>query len=106
MFWKKRKTDSNDELRLQIEELTKQLESLKSQKVEYHFHIEHINIHDPKLEKLEFHLETIDVEELSGALNIGNNIGVSDPQKEPSTAKMKDTKRGYSVSLHQGPSKK
>lgn len=106
MFWKKRKVETNDELRLQIDELKRKIDSLKNQKVEYHFHIEKIDIHDPKLEKLEFHLDAIDVEELSGALNIGNNFGVSPSQKIPSKSEVKDTERGYSISLHQHQQKK
>ncbi|WP_276354377.1 hypothetical protein [Cohnella caldifontis] len=37
--------------------------------------IEHLQIHQPVLEKLEFRLDALDIEQLSGSLNLGNNFG-------------------------------
>jgi hypothetical protein len=37
--------------------------------------IENIHIHQPVLEKLEFRLDGLDIEHLSGSLNLGNNFG-------------------------------
>lgn len=40
-----------------------------------HFQIENVHIHQPVLEKLEFRLDALDIEQLSGSLNLGNNFG-------------------------------
>ncbi|WP_123041068.1 hypothetical protein [Cohnella candidum] len=37
--------------------------------------IENVHIHQPVLEKLEFRLDALDIEQLSGSLNLGNNFG-------------------------------
>lgn len=37
--------------------------------------IENVHIHQPVLEKLEFRLDGLDIEHLSGSLNLGNNFG-------------------------------
>jgi hypothetical protein len=49
--------------------------------------IEQVHIHQPALEKLEFRLDGLDIEHLSGSLNLGNNFGAktrSDSSKSPS----------------------
>ncbi|WAH37230.1 hypothetical protein [Alicyclobacillus dauci] len=46
------------------------------QGVKNHIHIDTLHVHDPVLEKLEFRLQNLDIDELSGALNLGNNFGV------------------------------
>lgn len=53
--------------------------------------IENVHIHQPVLEKLEFRLDGLDIEHLSGSLNLGNNFGtkpaadgkISPPKPEP-----------------------
>ncbi|CAM3824004.1 hypothetical protein COLU111180_09605 [Cohnella lubricantis] len=40
-----------------------------------HVQIENVHIHQPVLEKLEFRLDALDIEQLSGSLNLGNNFG-------------------------------
>jgi hypothetical protein len=37
--------------------------------------IEHVHIHQPVLEKLEFRMDGLEIEQLSGSLNLGNNFG-------------------------------
>ena len=37
--------------------------------------IEQVHIHRPVLEKLEFRMDSLDIENLSGSLNLGNNFG-------------------------------
>lgn len=37
--------------------------------------VENVHIHQPVLEKLEFRLDALDIEQLSGSLNLGNNFG-------------------------------
>jgi hypothetical protein len=38
--------------------------------------IQNVHIHQPILKSLEFRLDGLDIENLSGSLNLGNNIGV------------------------------
>jgi hypothetical protein len=51
--------------------------------------IENVHIHQPVLEKLEFRLDGLDIEHLSGSLNLGNNFGAKtaterrEPQSDP-----------------------
>jgi TolA-binding protein len=51
--------------------------------------IENVHIHQPVLEKLEFRLDGLDIEHLSGSLNLGNNFGAKaaaerrEPQSGP-----------------------
>lgn len=37
--------------------------------------IENVHIHQPVLEKMEYRLDGLDIENLSGSLNLGNNFG-------------------------------
>jgi len=37
--------------------------------------IEQLHIHHPVLERLEYRLDRLDIEQLSGSLNLGNNFG-------------------------------
>ncbi|TCJ05214.1 hypothetical protein E0Y62_06020 [Cytobacillus praedii] len=114
MFWhKRRKNDlSYKELQKQLDDLQKRIDSMKDhQKAEYHFHIDRVDIHQPVLDQLSFHLDQIDIEELSGALNVGNNFGVNIGSKKGKGKKnegerrsqdnslFKTTKEGYSITL-------
>ncbi|RKP54367.1 hypothetical protein D7Z26_13500 [Cohnella endophytica] len=40
-----------------------------------HISIQNVHIHHPVLKSLEFRLDGLDIENLSGSLNLGNNIG-------------------------------
>ncbi|HAQ06299.1 MAG TPA: hypothetical protein DCR24_01710 [Bacillus bacterium] len=46
-------------------------------KQEYHFHIEKVMIETLQLDELSYHLDKIDVKELSGMLNLGNSFSPS-----------------------------
>lgn len=63
------------ELNKKINELEKLLKEAGEKKVEYHVTIEQVDIKDPVLENLTFRLDSLDIKELSGALNLGNNLG-------------------------------
>ncbi|MEW4283445.1 hypothetical protein [Priestia koreensis] len=65
-----------------LENLESLLKQLEKRPVEYHFHIQNVDIHQPVLKELSFHLDEIDIEEVSGALNVGNNFGVSVNKKK------------------------
>ncbi|MDQ0890834.1 TolA-binding protein [Paenibacillus sp. V4I9] len=44
-------------------------------------HIETLHIHQPVLENLTFRLDQLDIKELSGSLNLGNNFGAKPSEK-------------------------
>jgi hypothetical protein len=69
---------------LAIEE---EVEKLKG-KPEYHINIEKLDVQ--QLENLSFTLDKLDIKEVSGTLNIGNNF---DSQKQPANLKTKAEKR-------------
>ncbi|WP_163538702.1 hypothetical protein [Gracilibacillus sp. YIM 98692] len=115
MFWRKRKKadPALHALQKQLYELQKDIYELKNEKKEYHFQIEKVDIHQAALDKLLFQLDKIDIEDLSGALNVGNNFGVTiedekgskkkNGEKETSNSfnknKVTRTKDGYSISF-------
>lgn len=106
-FRKKRKKQLEDEiakLQEQLRKLQKPSSDSASPVVhEYHFHIQQVTIKEPTLEQLTFQLDSIDIEEVSGALNVGNNFGVSveDPDKKHQKRPyhVKESKQGFSVSF-------
>ncbi|HHY74005.1 MAG TPA: hypothetical protein GX497_12465 [Bacillus bacterium] len=80
------------EMEQKLVTMTDAIESLKDcPKVEYNVYIEKIDVHSLTLEELNFSLENIDVNELSGAMNIGNTFSPSVAQKE---SLLKDEKKG------------
>ncbi|MFB5192627.1 hypothetical protein [Alicyclobacillus fastidiosus] len=52
------------------------LQQMTNQGAKNSIYIDTLHVHDPVLEKLEFRLDQLDIDELSGALNLGNNFGV------------------------------
>jgi hypothetical protein len=112
VFWQKQR-----KLEEKIMELEKKIQQLSNEKppqppkresqdqrIEYHFHIEHIDIHQPTMEELSFRLDELDIEELSGSLNIGNNFA-SPPSKRKTSREdeqtINSTNKGYSVSFNE-----
>jgi hypothetical protein len=57
--------------------------------------IENVHIHQPVLEKLEFRLDGLDIEHLSGSLNLGNNFGTKVSEaRNPSKSNSDPKKKG------------
>lgn len=76
-FKRRREPEVNvDQLYKEIKALRQTIEHMQGKHVEYHVHFDQVDIHDPKLEQLTFQLDQLDIDELSGALNMGNNFGV------------------------------
>jgi hypothetical protein len=72
-WFQKRKKD--DVLSKKVERIEKLLENLmEKDKIEIHVH--HLNVEGPLTENLTYELDKIDVDTLSGSLNLGNNFGV------------------------------
>ncbi|MEA3321807.1 MAG: spore germination protein GerPC [Bacillota bacterium] len=93
---------NNDELEKRVQNLEKRIEFLTtlvnkigdSRRPDVHYHIHTLEIGNAQIDKLDYHLESIAIEQLSGTLNIGNNFDAKDvtsPQ-EP-TFKKKEQKK-------------
>ena len=65
------------ELKERLDQLEKLIKTLEGQGVSYYINIEHADIQGPIVDKLDYNFEKLDVKEVSGALNLGNNFGVS-----------------------------
>ncbi|WJH34747.1 hypothetical protein N6H14_00595 [Paenibacillus sp. CC-CFT747] len=70
-----------------LERLEKGLESVSGRTAEYRVTIENVNVHHPVLENLTFKLDSLDIQELSGALNLGNNFSPKVGPLEPAPEK-------------------
>lgn len=55
--------------------IEKKLNEVSKSSQTNHISIEHVDIHQPILKELSFRLDALDIKELSGSLNIGNNFG-------------------------------
>jgi len=63
-----------------IEELTTLLHKMNDTRQQVvHFHIKTLEIQHAQIEKLDYHLDSIGIEQLSGTLNIGNNFDAKQP---------------------------
>jgi len=80
MFFRRKKQSEQDkalhELTTKIGQLEKILEKMLENGVTHEVTIENFNVHDPVLKELTFRFDKLDVKEVSGALNLGNNFGV------------------------------
>ncbi|MFB6367130.1 hypothetical protein ACFCP7_24390 [Paenibacillus elgii] len=90
LFWR-RPADPPDRLLRDIDSRFRRIEdslARLSERIEEkapstHVTVEQIHIHQPVLERLEFRLDELDIEHLSGSLNLGNNFGVKMNPKPP-----------------------
>ncbi|WP_345241675.1 hypothetical protein [Pontibacillus salipaludis] len=111
MIWSRSRSKKNKELEDKITELQLKIKWLEKQESvkqpitkEYHFHINQVDIHNPKLDDLSFRLDSLDIEDLSGSLNIGNNFNKPTKKQDQSRKPHKkesltSTKKGYAVSF-------
>ncbi|NLP53151.1 spore germination protein GerPC [Bacillus sp. RO1] len=73
---------NKDELEKRVQDLEKRIELLttlfnkigNSRQQDVHYHINTLEIGSAQIEKLDYHLDSIAIEQLSGTLNIGNNF--------------------------------
>lgn len=77
------------EIYKKIISIEEEVEKLKS-KPEYHINIEKLDVQ--QLENLTFTLDTLDIKDLSGTLNIGNNFDTKKPPCKPTGKKGKRRK--------------
>lgn len=62
----------NQEIVKMIQMLNEKIDSI--QKSDFHFHIEKVTVEHLQLEELAYHLDKIDIKELSGMMNLGNSF--------------------------------
>ncbi len=76
-------------LELQVAQL---LSSLNTTERDVHIEIHQLTVEDFSLEDLSFRLDTLDIKDLSGTLNLGNNFagGVQRNKKHASVSKTDD----------------
>jgi hypothetical protein len=72
---------SVQQLEMRVQKLEEHLASLAAKRPE--IRIDTLHIHQPVLENLSFRLDQLDIKELSGSLNLGNNFGAKPSSKSP-----------------------
>lgn len=77
------------EILRKLTSLEQEVEKLKS-KPEYHINIEKLDVQ--QLDSLTFQLDTLDIKDLSGTLNIGNNFDSKKPPCKPLNKKNRKSK--------------
>lgn len=88
--------DGNNSDNLLLREIYKKLTSLEEEveklksKPEYHINIEKLDVQ--QLENLTFTLDTLDIKDLSGTLNIGNNFDTKKSTEKVRSKKKKERK--------------
>ncbi|WEG11416.1 hypothetical protein PU629_14755 [Pullulanibacillus sp. KACC 23026] len=63
-------------LKMRLDELEKMIKDMKDKGRSYYINIEHAEIQGPIVDKLDYNFDKLDIKEVSGALNLGNNFGV------------------------------
>lgn len=96
MLWFKSKTRADQKKALEnidsrLGQLEQTLHELIKHSGTYEITIEELNIHDPTLDSLTFRFDKLDVKEVSGALNLGNNFGVDVHQGDNKKSKDKSS---------------
>lgn len=98
-FMKEKKFKSKPELENIIERLEHAISESKNHGT-VHITVEHIHVHRAVLESLTLCMDKLDIKELSGSLNIGNNMGAmthqTKPEVEVKEASLTRTSSGYS----------
>jgi hypothetical protein len=84
----KPKDDAQDiiirDLEARLHKLEQHLSDMASKRPE--IHIENLHMHQPVLENLTFRMDQLDIHEVSGSLNLGNNFGAKIHPQEPTIA--------------------
>lgn len=57
-----------------LDRLENALDDSKNSKIHFDIHINELHLNELNLEELAFHLERLDIQELSGMLNLGNTF--------------------------------
>ncbi|WP_226680812.1 spore germination protein GerPC [Sutcliffiella horikoshii] len=73
---------TNDEMKIRLQDLESKIDQLTvlfnkindTRQQVVHYHIKTLEIKNAQIDKLDYHLDSIGIEQLSGTLNIGNNF--------------------------------
>lgn len=87
---KKRNEQLLAELKHKIKKMEQIIQNIDNKSPEYHINIEKITIENPQLDNLTFRLDKLDIKELGGALNMGNNFGVEVVKEQKHKKQSKD----------------
>lgn len=79
---KKSENKSIDKLNGRLDQIEQAMIRLSEKEAVYHIHIEQLQVQQPVLENLTFRLDQLDIEQLSGTLNLGNNFTSRVERKE------------------------
>lgn len=103
--WFRRRTSQSQttqQLSDKIDRLESSIKQFAHKSSEIHIHIHQLDIHQPVLEQLTFRLDQLDIDELSGSLNIGNNLGVQTPRQHTSKNSPPKTEGSSSIKSQSG----
>lgn len=101
-----------DELKKKLNQIEHLMKNSNGQGMVYFVNIENADVKGPVIDKLEYTFDKLDVKEVSGALNLGNNFGVNveekskkkEEKKPKSQSGQKPASHKKSESNHQNPS--
>lgn len=84
------------ELLNRLQSVESELKRLSDKRPDVRIHVEKLDVQQAVLESLTFRLDKLEIEELSGALNLGNNFGTAPeqsllPEKRPQTSTKSST---------------
>lgn len=94
-----------EELEERIRKLEETIDKMNKTPNEYYFNIDKLIVNDPILENLIFQLDKLDIKELGGTLNLGNNFGVETKDEKKIKDKLKKMER-HEEKIKEGKSKK
>lgn len=99
--WKTRKQTLHEVLDA-LQRMERSLAEIRREGVRGHVDItvENLKVDQANLERLVFHLDSLDIQDLSGALNLGNNFGVKVAKGDPATNGSSDSRSQGSQAAH------
>ncbi|MBM7624453.1 hypothetical protein [Sporohalobacter salinus] len=92
--------DKLTKLNKRLEKIEAIIEKISDETLECQITIEKLNVDNPQLDDLTFSLKELNVEELGGALNLGNNFGVEvikdeEKKKNKNKTKQKNSRTNF-----------
>jgi hypothetical protein len=82
-----------------MDRLERMIVRLAEQKTETHIHIEHLHIEKAVLEQMAVRLDNLDIEEVSGSLNIGNTFHTLKGQRGDEVSRSKERAPGQTAEV-------
>lgn len=82
-----------EELEKKIGKLEELVDKMGKIPPQYYFKIDKVIINEPVLEELTFQLDKLDIKDLSGSLNLGNNFGIKTKEDKKMKEKLKKAQK-------------